>query len=276
MTRRMVNGVRLEVRVAGQGDSLLLLHGFTGRGSSWSGHLPALQRSRRTIVVDLLGHGRSDAPPDPARYALEHQADDLAALLARLEAPTADVVGYSMGARLALQLVLDHPSVVRRLILESPSSGCTAPAERARRLAADAALAAVVERDGVAAFVERWERQPIFASHALLSDAVRRRLRRQRLGHVPVGLANALRGAGQGVMAPLVDRLPEVRVPTLVLAGALDPTGCARAIGVAAGIPGARLKIIEGAGHTPHLERPAAFRGLVTTFLAGADAPPVH
>lgn len=270
MTRLAVNGVRLEVRPGGQGTPLLLLHGFTGRGSSWGPHLPALQRSHRTIVVDLLGHGRSDAPADPARYAVERQADDLAALARALGAPVVDVLGYSMGARIALQLALDHPAVVRRLVLESPSAGIAHRGERDRRRAADEALAEAIERDGVAAFVDRWEGQPIFASHAALPAAAWARLRRQRLGHTPGGLANALRGGGQGAMAPLVGRLGEIRGSTLVVVGSLDPLGRERAAVVAGGIPGAHLEVVEGAGHTPHLERPAVFRRLVAAFLAGA------
>jgi 2-succinyl-6-hydroxy-2,4-cyclohexadiene-1-carboxylate synthase len=276
MTRLEVNGTSLEVRSGGQGPPLLLLHGFTGRGSSWAPHLPALRRSHRTIVIDLLGHGRSDAPANPARYAIERQADDLAGLARALGAPVADVVGYSMGARIALQLALDHPAAVRRLVLESPSAGILEPAARARRRAADEALAGTIEHDGVAAFVDRWAAQPIFASHAALPAAARARLRRQRLGHTPVGLANALRGGGQGTMAPLEHRLGEVRVPTLVVVGSLDRTGRERAEVVAAGIPGARLSVVAGAGHTPHLERPAAFRRLVVAFLADGPAPPTH
>lgn len=276
MTRLAVNGVHLEARSGGQGTPLLLLHGFTGRGSSWASHLPALGRSHRTIVVDLLGHGRSDAPADPARYAIERQADDLAALARALEAQKADVLGYSMGARIALRLALDHPAAVRRLVLESPSAGIADPVERDRRRAADEALAGTIERDGVAAFVDRWEGQPIFASHAALPAAARERLRRQRLGHTPGGLANALRGAGQGAMTQLHGRLGKVRAPTLVVVGSLDPVGRERAAVVAGGIRGARLEVVEGAGHNPHLERPAVFRRLVVAFLAGTPDPLTH
>ena len=276
MTRLAVNGVHLEARLGGQGMPLLLLHGFTGLGTSWAPYLTTLRRSHRTIVVDLLGHGRSDAPVNPSRYAIERQADDLAELSRAVGAPVADVIGYSMGARIALRLALDHPAAVRRLVLESPSAGIADATERARRRAADDALAETIERDGVASFVDRWEDQPLFASHAALTAAARRELRRQRLGHTPGGLANTLRGAGQGSMAPFVGRLSDVRVPTLVVVGNLDPVGRERAAVVAAGIPGARLEIVEHAGHAPHLDRPAAFRRLVVAFLTGAPAPPTH
>lgn len=271
-----VNGVRLGVRSHGEGAPLLLLHGFTGRGSGWATHLPALRASHRTIVVDLLGHGRSDAPADPARYALPCQANDLAALVRSFGGAAADVLGYSLGARIALQLAIDHPAVVRRLVLESPSAGLDDPLERERRRQADEALARMIEREGVPAFVERWEAQPLFASYAALAPAARARLRRQRTGHSAPGLANSLRGAGQGAMLPLHGRLGEVRSATLIVAGRLDSVGRERAAVVAGGIPDARLEIVEGAGHTPHLELPAAFRRLVVDFLAATLDSATH
>ena len=278
MTRLAVNGVRLEARAAGTGPPLLLLHGFTGRGASWAPHLAAFRRRHRTIVVDLLGHGRSDAPTDPARHAVECQADDLAALLARLDAIPADVLGYSMGARIALRLALDHPAAVRRLVLESPSAGIADAGERAARRARDDALAATIEREGIPAFVDHWEAQPIFTSQAALSPAARRRLRAERLANRVEGLAASLRGAGQGIAHPIGGELGVVHAPALVIAGALDATGRRRAEAVEATLPDARLAIVEGAGHAPHLERPAAFRRLVSTFLdagaAGAGSEP--
>jgi 2-succinyl-6-hydroxy-2,4-cyclohexadiene-1-carboxylate synthase len=270
MTRLLVNGVRLEARSSGEGRPLVLLHGFTGRGTSWSGLLPSLRRGHRSIVLDLLGHGRSDAPADPARYAVDCQAADVAAILARLAAIPADVIGYSMGARIALRLAVDHPSAVDRLILESPSPGILDPDERAARRARDELLAEALERHGIAAFVDGWEAQPIFASHAGLSSAARRRLRQQRLANRPAGLAASLRGAGQGVCPPLLGRLARVNAPTLLIAGALDEAGRERAETVAAALPDARLAIVPGAGHTPHLERPTAFRRLVDSFLDAA------
>jgi 2-succinyl-6-hydroxy-2,4-cyclohexadiene-1-carboxylate synthase len=273
MTRFLVNGVRLEVRALGAGLPVLLLHGFTGRSTNWTTLAALLRRlGRRTIVVDLLGHGRSDAPSDPARYAIGRQADDLLSLLDRLGARPADLVGYSMGARIALRLAADRPDAVRRLVLESPSAGIADAAERVARRGRDEALALGLERDGIEAFVRHWERQPVFASHAALPSGAQARLRVERLGNRPIGLAASLRGAGQGVADPLHDRLGTITVETLVIAGALDPVGLGRAEAVRDAIPRARLEVVAGAGHAPHLERPAAYRRLVVAFL-GASTP---
>jgi 2-succinyl-6-hydroxy-2,4-cyclohexadiene-1-carboxylate synthase len=198
--------------------------------------------------------------------SVERTAADLHAILARLGALPAAVIGYSLGARIALRLAVGHPGAVERLILESPSAGLPAT-QRAARIAADEALAVTLERDGIEAFVDRWEQQPIFASHAGLSPARAARQRAIRLANDPVGLAASLRGAGQGAMEPLHGRLAEVKAPTLIVAGGLDAAGLGRARIVAAGIPGARLAAVPGAGHTPHAERPAVFRRLVFDFL---------
>lgn len=263
----MVDDLRWEVRIRGTGVPLLLLHGFTGRGTSWEAHAMALARQFRLVVVDLPGHGRSGIPAVPARASVERTADDLAAILRRERCVPAHVLGYSLGARIALRLAVAHPDTLRRLVLESPSAGLATEAERRARRAADEDRANRLERDGIEAFVREWEREPVFASYAALPPARAARLHAERLRNRPVGLVASLRGAGQGSMEPLYDRLAAIRTPTLVIAGALDPTGVARAAAVAAGIPGARLETVTGAGHAPHLETPLIFRSLVTAFL---------
>ena len=273
MTSNVVNGLGWEVRLRGSGRPLLLLHGFTGRGSSWGTHATAFARRFRVITVDLPGHGRSGTA-SPERLTVERTADDLAVILHILRAmgaPPAVVVGYSLGARIALRLAIAHPHAVAALVLESPSAGFATATERDARRAADEELAADIERDGVPAFVAAWERNPVFASHAALSPARAQRQRVIRLANRPDGLAASLRGAGQGVMEPLHDRLREIAVPTLVIAGAVDPAR-RRAEIVAHGIPGARLVVIDGAGHTPHEEQPATFRRLALDFLQEVPA----
>lgn len=267
MSGLMLDGRRWEVRTRGTGHPLLLLHGFTGRGAAWGTHAAVFARSFRTIVMDLPGHGRTGIHADLARNGVEGTADDLALILERLGAAPSSVLGYSLGARVALRLAVAHPETVARLVLESPSAGLASAAERSSRRRADAALAGALERDGIEAFVAGWERQPIFASHATLPARRAARLHRLRLRNQAAGLASSLRAAGQGAMEPLHGRLGAVRAPTLVIAGALDSVGRTRAEVVAAGVPGARFAIIDGAGHTPHEERPRRFRRLVLDFL---------
>lgn len=238
--------------------TLLLLHGFTGSSQTWSEHLPALERRFDAIALDLPGHGgRSGA----------RSVEDTARMLAKLaQSGPIHVLGYSLGARIALRLAIEFPWAVDRLVLESPSAGIADEREREARRRADEAQADEIERDGVEAFIDRWERNQVFASHSALDAEAAARQRAIRLAQSPNGLAESLRLAGQGAMEPLHDRLGEVRAPTLVIAGELDPAR-ARAELVARGIPNARLEVIDGAGHTPHLERPGAFLPLVLDFL---------
>ena len=261
------DGVRLHALRAGAGPPLLLLHGFTGAASTWAPFLPVLAAGHDVVAVDLLGHGRSDAPADPARYAADRCADDLATLLDALDIERAAVLGYSMGGRMALQLAVAHPDRLRALVLESASPGIEDDAERAERAAADERLAADIEREGIAAFVERWERLPLWASQAALPHELRDELRAQRLDNDPRALASSLRGAGAGVTRPLHDRLADVRAPTLLVAGALDAKYARLADRMAAAIPDGRTVIVPGAGHAVHLERPAEFVAAVVAFL---------
>jgi pimeloyl-ACP methyl ester carboxylesterase len=120
----------------------------------------------------------------------------------------------------------------------------------------------------VPAFVDRWERLPLWASQTALPAAARNRQREVRLAQRAVGLANALRGFGQGVQPPLWDALPRLPMPVLALAGSLDAKYAAGAAEVARAVPRGRAVVIEGCGHAPHLERPEAFLAAVVPFLA--------
>lgn len=267
-----IDGLRYGIRRGGTpgAPSLLLIHGFMGSATSWEEHVPVLGVGHEIVAVDLPGHGRSAEPDDPSRASVERTAADLGALLVRLgTAPTA-VVGYSLGARIALRLALDFPREVARLVLESPSAGIEEPAERASRRASDETLALGLLAAGLDAFVDRWEAQPLFASQASLPPDRRELLRRERTANRPAGLAASLRGAGQGTMEPLGPRLANLSVPTLVLAGALDPVGRRRAEAIASAVRGARLAIVPEAGHRVHLERPLVYRRLVLEFLQEA------
>jgi 2-succinyl-6-hydroxy-2,4-cyclohexadiene-1-carboxylate synthase len=272
MTRIHIDGASYEVRTGGGGPPLLLIHGFTGRGSDWAPFLPGLQRSASTITVDLLGHGDADSPAEPARHAVERQAADLAAILRRIGGAPAAVVGYSMGARVALRMAVASGGVVARLMLESPSAGIEDPDDRLARREADEQLAHVLENGGIEAFVKRWESLPLFASERTLPAEVRARLHAARLRNRPEGLAASLRGAGQGSMEPLAARLGRVAVPTMVVAGELDETGRLRAEAVAAAIPNARFVIVEGVGHAAHREAPDRFEALLLDFVARSSA----
>ena len=266
--RIAVNGVHLNVDVRGQGPALLLLHGFTGSAATWTPHLDAW-RGFTTVAVDLLGHGASDCPADQRRYRMERCAEDLVALLDRLDVRRAAVLGYSMGGRIALRLALQAPERLWAMVLESASPGIEDASEREERARSDADLAEAIERDGVEAFLERWQALPLFASQARLPAALQEELRRQRLRNDPRGLASSLRGMGAGQQEPLLARMGGIRMPVLAIAGALDDKYCALARRMAVALPCARTEIVPDAGHAVHLERPQAFAGAARGFLEG-------
>lgn len=263
----LVNDITLNVEASGAGRPLLLLHGFTGSAVAWAELAAQLAPHRRIIAVDLVGHGQSSAPANSERYGMEHCVADLLALLGALQIARTDVLGYSMGGRVALQLAAAAPARVGALVLESSSPGLADPAERKARVAADEALAGAIERDGLDVFVERWERLPLFASQATLLAEIHARQHEQRMRNNPHGLANSLRGMGAGQQSSLWDHLPQIDAPTLLIAGELDQKYCAIAEKMAQALPNAQNVTVPNAGHTVHLEQPDIFATTVLEFL---------
>src|SRR5205814_18282 len=204
----------------------------------------------RIIALDMLGHGRSDAPADPQRYSIEHSREDIIAALRELGIKPGEAIllGYSMGGRIALYSAFS--GFFRAIILESASPGLASATDRAKRRDSDNALADRIERDGLAAFIAHWEQLPLFASQSALPRETRASLREQRLRNRPVGLANSLRGVGTGMQPSLHDRLQELHIPVLLIAGALDTKYCAIARNMAAALSHSMLHIVSNAGHT--------------------------
>lgn len=282
----------LHLERSGQGPAVLLLHGFTGSTRSWDDVRTALSQHFTVLAVDLPGHGLSPAPADPSAYALRRVADYLARSLDDEGVSKAAVVGYSMGGRAALRFALSFPDRCAALVLESTSPGIVGEEERAARRAADEELARLLDSGGIEAFVDRWESLPLWESqrrlehppedttrgrHAALRwKEVRQRLRAQRLAQRPAGLANSLRGAGAGVEPPVHDHLPSLRMPVLLLAGALDEAYAAHARLMASRLPQASVYVEPGAGHAMHLEAPMRVASLIHRFLRGHNFLPGH
>jgi 2-succinyl-6-hydroxy-2,4-cyclohexadiene-1-carboxylate synthase len=256
------------------GSPIVLVHGFTQTGASWAPLRPHLRRMLAAypapseasggpvpelVAIDLPGHGsRSDVHLD-----LPHTA----ALLGEEYGP-ATYVGYSLGGRVCLHLALDRPDLVERLVLVGATPGITDEAERTARRAQDEALAEEVERDGVEAFLERWLSLPLFATLPAAAAG-----REARLGNTAEGLAASLRLAGTGTQTPLWDRLGELRMPVLALAGSLDEKFSAIGRAMADRIRRGMFVGVAGAGHAAHLERPDVVARLIAGWLA--SLPPI-
>lgn len=241
---------------SGQPPPLVLAHGFTQTGRLWGDFGDALAAGRPLVRVDLPGHGESST----VRADLPAAGELLAAAGG---AGPYDLLGYSLGARVALHAALSHPDRVRRLVLIGGTAGIEDPEARARRRRRDDETAEALERSGdLEGFLRRWLAGPMFVG--LRAPEVTERLRNS-----PAGLASSLRLAGAGTQVPLWDRLPGLGVPTLVVAGAADLRFVSLGDRMARALPSAVLSLVPGAGHAAHLEQPVLAARMVDGFLAG-------
>lgn len=261
------NGLTFHFEERGSGVPLFLLHGFTGQSESWSTTIEILKGKYRTIAIDLVGHGRTDAPADVSRYAFSQATCDLADIGSCVGIRQAVWLGYSMGGRLALGVALRHPEIVSALILESASPGIADSAEREQRRVADELLASRIESGGVPAFVAEWESLPIWQSQRSLTPIHIERQRSNRLANRANGLAGSLRGMGAGAQKPFWDNLALLQTPTLLIAGELDAKFVDIAARMVSMMPAAQLQVVPGAGHAVHLEQPALFAEAVSRFI---------
>jgi len=239
---------------AGSARRVVLVHGFTQTRKSWGSIVEGLRDDHQVVAIDAPGHGLS------ARYRAG--LEDSARLLGEAGNEAA-YIGYSMGGRLTLHLALAAPYLVRRLVLIGATAGIDDERERSTRRAADDTLATELERDGLEVFLERWLANPLFST--LPSEAAGTS---DRLENTVEGLAASLRLMGTGTQQPLWDRLGDLMMPALFIAGELDEkfTAIAHRMAGAWGGP-ARVRVIAGSGHAVHLEQPAAFLDVVRPFL---------
>jgi 2-succinyl-6-hydroxy-2,4-cyclohexadiene-1-carboxylate synthase len=243
-----------------------MLHGFAGSAASWGPRLidGLAGAGLPPTLVDLPGHGADAGTADPARFTLE-------AALAKIAAAgrwPEDLVGYSMGGRLALHFALAFPGRVRKLVLESASPGLETEEDRAARRAADEALARRILSEGVEWFAAHWESQPLFETRARLDANELARQTEIRLRNQARSLACALRGLGAGSLPSLWARLDRIETPTLLVVGELDAKFVDVATRMSRVMPAARLTVVQGVGHSVHLEAPGAWLDAVTGFLA--------
>jgi 2-succinyl-6-hydroxy-2,4-cyclohexadiene-1-carboxylate synthase len=269
-----VEGVRLRVVSEGEGDSVLILHGFTGSAESMACVSDRLRDGFRVHRVDLVGHGGSESPDRPEAFSMPQCVAQLRALLEALALPSVSVIGYSMGGRAALSLAVAYPKRVSRLVLVGASPGLADPAERAARRKADQELAERILSHGLESFVDEWMANPLFATQARLGEAALARARAERLRGSAVGLAESLRGMGTGSMPPLHEDLSRLSLPVLCVVGEEDAKFRAIAERMVAALSRGELQLIPAAGHAAHLEQPEAFARAFAAFASVPLAPP--
>lgn len=237
-----------------------LLHGFTGSPSSWSSVVSQARLEGNVCVPTLAGHGQ-----DWQSRAVESFDDEVTRLLtvtAGAGSPRM-LCGYSMGARLALGMLVREPSAFDGAVLIGVHPGLSQGVAREERRDLDAARARTIRDRGLPAFVAEWEELPLFSSQRSLPHEVLARQREVRLSHDPEGLARALEVLGLGEMPDYRPAMSSIETRTTLVCGALD----ARFAGIADSLVRECSEIeaqsIEGVGHNIVLEAPNAVAAIL-------------
>lgn len=245
------NGVELYYEVHGQGPVLLLTHGFSATCDMWRGQVEALSKNHTMVIWDMRGHGQSDYPEDQAAYSEMLTIADMAALLDRVKTGRAIVGGLSLGGYMSLAFYRAHPEQVSALLIIDTGPGFRKDGARETWNKRALAAADLYEKEGLA---------------VLQSASRERATARHRSAE---GLARAARGMLTQRDAKVIDSLPAVKVPSLIVVGADDKAFLPAADYMALKIPGARKVVIPAAGHAANIDQPQAFIEAVQPFLDG-------
>jgi len=246
------------------GPAITGLHGWGGTGRDFEPLASAGGFHWR--AVDLVGHGLSDAPEDLDAYGLEAQLHQLTSTMT----PGGFLLGYSMGARLALHYALRRPDTLQGLILVSGTAGLEMESERTTRRAWDHEQAESLEEMGAPAFMTQWEQQPLLSTAARgIPRATYDHMMNRRREARSDALARSFRAFGTGTMPSAWEGLSLLPVPTLLVVGEKDPGYCRLAERMRNLIPQADLVTIPGAGHRPHLENGPIFQERLRHWMAG-------
>jgi 2-succinyl-6-hydroxy-2,4-cyclohexadiene-1-carboxylate synthase len=251
----------LNVEVRGDGPPLVLLHGFTQTGRLWGPLGDRLAQDHTLVAIDLPGHAGSDGERADLAGTAQLVADAVAASIGT-EEPA--LIGYSLGARVALHVLTATGLRPTKVALIGATGGIEDESARAARRDADTATADALEASGdVEGFIDRWLSGPMFERLADSAGGA------ERLRNTAAGLASSLRLCGTGTQEPLWTGLGEVDVPTLALAGADDARFAAHALRMARVMPQTVASLVPGGGHAVHLAQPLTVGRLLGHWFAG-------
>ena len=216
-----------------------------------------MQSNFTALCLDAPGHGNND---NGAR-SLAQSADDIVAAM-----QPGILIGYSMGARMALHVALQHPQMVSQLVLISGTPGLATLAERSARLQSDNELADHIEKIGTSAFIDEWLALPIFSG---LSDQTNQR--NDRIRNTAKGLADSLRFAGTGTQEPQWSNLHQLSMPVHLIVGELDNKFRTIAKDMQPLLQSSEMKVVPNVGHTVHLEDPATTGLILDSIILRHD-----
>lgn len=244
------DGVSIYYEVKGSGPAVLLSHGFGATSKMWSDQLEALSGSHKIIAWDMRGHGESDSPDDPSLYSEAHTVEDMAAILDACEVDSGVIGGLSLGGYMSLAFNVQYPDRVEALMLFDTGPGYkNAEAREDWNKRADE-WAQGFENDGLDTISRIGNNEMRVSQHRSAQ-----------------GLAHAARGMLTQVDSRIIESLPGISVPTLVLVGADDRLFIGATDYMAKKIPGSEKVVIDGAGHSANLDQPASFNDAVAAFL---------
>lgn len=249
---------------------IVFLHGFLGRGSDW---LPiARQLPAYGFMPDLPGHGDNTHLPLSTPLTFDTLADGFMRWLDHLKLKAINLVGYSMGGRLALYTAIKFPARINALVLESANPGLAEPQTRRARAKLDDERAQTLRQAGMSAFVDRWYGMELFSS-LKQQPALFEQTTVARKQNDPRWAAKVIAELSPGRQPSLWERLDDLPMPVLLMAGALDTKYIELTKKMGSLIPGATFKIIPHAGHNIHLEQPDVFTAALQSQLFPADSP---
>lgn len=245
------------------GSALVQLHGFMGTSADWP-VLEGVAEGVEVVALDLPGHGATPLPTGD--FSMQSVVDWLDAELNSRGFDQVDLVGYSMGGRIAMHYALAHPDRCRRLVCISASPGIRNEADRAARIHEDEVWADRLESMPLKKFLEQWYQRPVFASLQRRPDLLAQ-VSASRAAIDVHAAATVLRALSPGRVPSLWDRLEDLPMPTMAIVGALDGkyVDVARAMAVAA--ENVSVSIVPDAGHVVHLEQETAFLQVLGAFL---------
>ena len=251
MATARVNGIEISYEDGGRGPAILLSHGYSATGRMWAPQRPALEPHYRVVSWDMRGHGETESPADPTQYSEALTVGDMRGLLQHLGIERAVIGGLSLGGTMSLAFYRRHPEMVRALVICDSGPGFRKDDARAAWNKRAHERAADLETRGLAALT---------SSSREMQEAMRHHRSAQ-------GLAHAARGMLSQEGSALMDLLPEIRVPTLIVLGDKDTPFIAPCEYMAKKIPGARLEVIADAGHSSNLDQPQQFNTVLLEFL---------
>jgi 3-oxoadipate enol-lactonase len=252
-----IRGARLHVRVAGQGPTLLLVHGWALDLDMWTPQFAALADRYRLIAFDRRGFGFSSGAP-----SIEDDVADIGELLAKLSVDRVAIVGMSQGARVALRWALANPARIASLILDGPPRDLLAVGRPQGEITL-ATYRKLVRTRGIEAFRKEWLDHPLMQLHT--HDARTRALLREMVARYP---GHDLQQDETPGIARIGD-LHRLDVPVLIVNGEYDSDmRIGAGAELARALPDARLAVIPGAGHLSNLDNPAAYNKVLSEYVS--------